>query len=122
MGMFYKTLFATAAITFGTVACSRNPERVAPVTDSAPVQVQPVPKDTLPNTYTVQNGDYLWGISYRELGTRGDSAITAGVKQIQNLSNLSLDGDTHMVVNRELVPGKDGLVDLIYSGQALTIR
>ena len=106
----------------GTYSCKKE---TAPVS-STPAEIQPVAppvaQDTLPSTYTVQSGDYLWKISYRELGARGDSAITVGVKQIQSLSNLSLDKDVYKVVNGELVSGQDGLVDLIYRGDVLRIR
>ena len=86
-------------------------------------QVQPIQKIQIPQQrqlYIVKEGDYLSGIVYNELGLRGRNIYTKCL-DIQAKNNLGSERDISKVVNGELVPGKDGFVDLIYLGEKIIL-
>ncbi len=49
-------------------------------------------------------------------------SIAQKVREIQEINNLSLDDDIGMVKDGKYQPGKDGLVDVIYTKQKLKIK
>lgn len=117
---FYRTALLTAILTSTSFGCKKEEPVRTEQTQS--VQTQPITQEVY---YTVKSGDYLWRISYRELGLRGEREIRSGVLRIQSLnpSILTDDRDTHYVdSNGNLVQGKDGLVDRIYPGERLRIK
>lgn len=76
-----------------------------------------------PKTYVVQPGDYLSRIAFDE-GARGRAGIYDRVREIQGLtwSEEEIERrDTHYFENGELLRGKDGLADLIYPEEVLTV-
>ena len=125
-----------AVLTSGTVYYfyGENPkESILPrsiTTQSS--QSTPVPRTiesqlqlTADNFYVVQKGDSLSQIAFN-MGFRGKD-IYKEVLRIQELNNLSSEGDTHMMIYmivdgrlvKRLAPGKDGLVDKLKIGQKL---
>ena len=116
----YGAAIGAGLVIAGIALCPRNKGEkteapvVTPYTENI---IQPIPQ---PNIYTVQKGDYLSKIVYNELGVRG-KAIYDECLRIQEANNLGSERDISMVVNGELVPGKDGFVDLIYPGENLNL-
>ena len=115
-----KIPYYIAAVGLGTLvmaipsACGRGDKPVeAPRT--------PVVQQETGLTYEVKSGDFLSKIVYDELGLRG-KAIYDALPGIQERSGFGPERDVYMVVDGQLVEGKDGFVDLIYPGEKVILN
>ncbi len=71
--------------------------------------------------YEVKKGDFLSKIVYDKLGLRGKD-IYAALPGIQERSGFGPERDVYKVVDRQLVSGQDGFVDLIYPGEKVVLK
>lgn len=105
---------------YGCSGCKKNSTPEAPAKEIvAPVKEATIPK----KMYVVQKGDYLSKIAFNN-GHRGKD-LYKNVLLIQNLTwgpKEIYRRDTHKVEDGVLVPGKDGLADLIYPGEEIRLQ
>lgn len=118
----YKGIVATTGIAalIGIGAFYSFDRRTEPEQIPAPTQFEPIRELVIPTAsgdviYIVRPGDSLSEIVHRELGMRNTDSIYDKVFEIQrrNLS-LTADRDIYYMENEVLLPGPDGLVDIIY--------
>ena len=111
----YCVALGIGILAVSATSCGRDSgERTKPAPEAQTAEI-------VREKYTVKSGDYLSRIVYKELGIRGNREIYDRVRDIQQRNNLGSERDISEVIDGKLVPGKDGLVDLIYPGEKLIL-
>ena len=120
--VIYGALGIGTLIVAGGIALCPGNKQEEPITTliEETITQQAPPVQISPRKYTVKKGDYPSIIVQRELELKGTDIYDRLLK-IQEINNLGPERDISKVVDGELVPGKDGFVDLIYPDEKLKL-